>query len=91
MKIFIAGIVHFDVLGPDKLKKWFKEGLDNNGCSPEFVAVENDSGVGPQQLIDMERIITNCALSNRPILSFSRAKRAFFIDTYGQTVGVGPR
>ena len=42
MDIFIAGIVHSDVLGPDRLKKWFQEFFDINRSSPEFVAIEWD-------------------------------------------------
>jgi hypothetical protein len=52
----------------------------------DFLSIPKEkSGVGPQQLIDMERIIAKSALWNRPILSFSRAKRPFFSDTYGQS------
>ncbi len=65
MKIFIAGIVHFDVLGPDKLKKWLKETLDNNGCSPEFVAVEWDEPIF-KQIISQRGLIREYAKTAWP-------------------------
>ena len=40
---------------------------------------------GPRQLFDLKRTISNSASWNRPISSFSRAKRPFFSDTYGES------
>ena len=44
-----------------------------------------DPGVGPQQLIDMEQIIADFGLWNRPILSFLGAKMQFLQKKYGES------
>ena len=40
MKLFIAGITHFDVLGHRRLLKWLKQKSAIEYGNPEFVAVE---------------------------------------------------
>ena len=60
MDILIAGIVHFDVLGPDRLKKWFQKVLKIRKSFPEFVAVEWDEMIF-NQIISQRSLIRKFA------------------------------
>ena len=65
MDILIAGIVHYDVLGPDRLKKWFKGVLKTRGNFPEFVAVEWDEKIF-DQIISQRTLIREYAKAEWP-------------------------
>ena len=60
MDILIVGIVHFDVLGPDRLKKWLQEVFEIRNSSPEFVAVEWDEKIF-NQIISQRSLIRELA------------------------------
>jgi len=80
MKIFIAGIVHFDVLGRYRLSKWINEVSEKMGNLPEFVAVEWDKEVF-KQIYSQRILIRNYAKSEWP------AAPPKFIDIIESSMG----
>lgn len=65
MKIIIAGIVHFDVLGRYRLSKWINKISEKMGNPPEFVAVEWDEEVF-KQVCSQRILIRNYAKAEWP-------------------------
>lgn len=45
MKLLIAGITHFDVLGHRRLLEWLKQKLVIESVNPDFIAVEWDKNI----------------------------------------------
>ena len=54
--LWIAGINHQDVLGPEKLKKWLQKFSKVKINPPDFIAVEWDEGIFNQIKTQRHRI-----------------------------------